>query len=1344
MANPSLEGVIGTPEQMKADAAAKLKLEEQQRKLQAQRAAAAAASNKAKQQKQQSQASPSSGETPAQAAATAQRQPKQQGLMSAIGGAIDSAISGDWMNDGLNAVAAGVNQITPDGFPTKGITQALDDNIRSSDELDAILAQRDKEVESNGSVIERGLVGTANNLEAVSAGGNAGVMLPATIAARLMNQEASWSNAPTRIKESPVGQTIFEVAQVLVPTLLTGGVASGYGLSATGVGGTALVGESLLETAPQDSSEDLVAGRFLSQKMGELADHLGFDGARLTRDLIEGTKPEAQAMVAVAGLFQNLGINWGANKLFNAIGSKFGKQPEALLNSGEDVAAKTARVLGKDEKAVVKALDDTNTPPYDRYHEPHQVETIDSSVPVGKPSKPAGYISDESLVAESLRRSGLGEDGLTAADRKYFTNWGAISDSLSLQNALKDATKTLRKLKDYPDDLKLAMSRATAWWNNNKGLIDDNLDAAVLNFSQTMVEPLKSKQGVVALLDNKLPVDKLLREYTNVSEEGYIAAALMGEELGIRIQKVARQAMNLENASSPIDFTESIENLLELQDKANLFLIPLRRGKRKWAVEGTLQQRKQIEGIRDADIQGAIKKADPSKYDAPSRSFEVQRLDEADTGFTIRELWERYKGGDEGAGQTLKTYLSAIAYADPAKAVQQVDNLSKLLADQLAKGNADAGAQLFYGFMLSRVGTQTASAASNIARLVGEPIGAIISGEKAYGLGQLIGGLQATGDAFKAGLRAFKENRSLVGGAKIDAAVYDLKLRQTKLDELYKGYQQQLIKEGGNKAKEFAASNQYWLQTLANNPVVSVGNRFLLAQDEMAKVLFASQVATGRAYKQAVAEGFTKPEDIQRLVNEQFRSIFDKGVRTGKIIDADVLDGAKGLTFQNDIISGDDANFIDNAFSGIKEAADNSAFWRFFTPFTRVSYNILETAGRYEPTGLFRNQVPRYKAILNGEMGDVAQLQLKSQIAMGRAWSMGVATLALFGLTTGNNSGSMPKTSFIIPDGKGGFTALPYNKLEPFATITATITDLVNAVRDDVISQGQYDRAMSEMMYSLAMATFDKSFMSGMTQMSAMFDVNNFGEGTATGAANIAGSAVPAIVRMVADWANPYQGVSTETDNVGRTLWAKFAQRTMGGATNPPMFDEMTGLPIPKTTTIGSADNWWAASAGSVFNEFAWAGRVKGGKFDPIRKQLDELNFKQDNASSIRTFEGIPLSLEQQSKMSKALHEQGNLRTRLELYFNSQIFKDKQRKYKAFRWDNKLGNQGEGTRANAYLQDIHQDIRAIRREAKERAAQHLIQTDADFARKYQKAKTIDVPVAQPQNGWEGLLSWANK
>jgi hypothetical protein len=1323
MATYNLDGFIDTPDEQKARAAALAAEQERVKRAKA----AAAASNKAKQQKQQKQQQ--QRETPQQASQSAQAVNRDEGFITRIGNAANYLFEGDYLHDGLNAVAAGINAITPDNFPTKGFTQGLDDNVRSAGELDAIEQRRQQQIQQGGNPLEKGIATANNALTGIAEGAEAGVALPMTIAARMLNQDATWARPPAVLKNSAVGQTIFEISQVLVPTLLTGGVAAGYGAPALTSGGIGLLGESAVETAPQDSADDLIAGRFLATKMGELADHLGYNGGQLTRDLIEGKKVDAQVFVAAAGLIQNLGINWGADKLFRAITSKLGT-PDVKLE-GEATTARTAQVLGKKEADVVKALDDTKTPDYNNLYEPHEVEGIDSAVPVGNPSKGKTFISDEALVQESLRKAGIGEDGLTAADRKYFTNWGAISDSTGVQRALQEATQTLKRLKDYPDDLKGALGRAQDWWNENRFLVDNNLDAAVLNFSQEMVEPLKSKQGVVALLDGRIPVDKLLREYTNVSEEGYVAAALMGEELGIRIQKLARQAMNLE-AADQIDFTKTIENLLDLHDKANLFLIPLRRGKRKWAVEGSLQQRKSINSIKDADIQGAIKKADPVKYDADPRSFEVQKLTENDTGFTIRELWERYKGGDDAAGDTLKAYLHAIAYSDPKNATAQVENLSSLLYDQLRKGKGDAVANLYYGFMLSRVATQTASATSNIVRIVGEPMGAILSGERAYGLGQLVGGWSHAYDGLKAAAKAFKENRSLIGGSKLDEAMYDLKLRQTKLDEVYAGYKKQMAAEGNkDPAKAFAAAAHYWGQTLANHPITSIGNRFLLAQDEASKVIFASQVATGRAWKEAAELGFKDSKDINRIVNQHFRNVFKDGVATGKIVDADVLDGAKHLTFQSNIP--ENGNFIDKAFLGIKDATDTSGFWRFFSPFTRVSYNILETAGRYEPTGMFRKLDKRYKAILAGEMGDVAQLQLKSQIALGWTTLTSITALAGFGFTTGFNSGDKPKTSFILPDGKGGYTALPYNKIEPYATIIAVVSDAVNGLRDDVISQGQYDRFMSEMMYSLGMATFDKSFLSGMNNLTAMLDVKNFGEGTAIGLANSAGVVSPALVRMLADWVNPNLTISTDTNDITQTLWAKFKQRTIGGAGLPVMYNEMTGQPISKTAIP------------PILNEFIWAGRIQSGKDDKVSQMLNTLNFKQDNATSIRTFEGIPLSLEQQSKMSKALHDVGKLHARLEAYFDSPIFKQKYAKYQAFRGDNQLGNQGEGTRSNAYLQDIYQDIRAVRREAKMLAAQQLIQTDPDFAMKYNAAKTMNVPQqAQIPQSWEGLLSWANK
>ena len=72
----------------------------------------------------------------------------------------------------------------------------------------------------------------------------------------------------------------------------------------------------------------------------------------------------------------------------------------------------------------------------------------------------------------------------------------------------------------------------------------------------------------------------------------------------------------------------------------------------------------------------------------------------------------------------------------------------------------------------------------------------------------------------------------------------------------------------------------------------------------------------------------------------------------------------------------------------------------------------------------------------------------------------------------------MPKRSFIIPmpGSKTGFIGVPYGRIEPVATPTSIIVDLVQGLRDEVITQGDYNRFMEEMMLSLGMA-LDKALL---------------------------------------------------------------------------------------------------------------------------------------------------------------------------------------------------------------------------------------------------------------------------
>ena len=118
--------------------------------------------------------------------------------------------------------------------------------------------------------------------------------------------------------------------------------------------------------------------------------------------------------------------------------------------------------------------------------------------------------------------------------------------------------------------------------------------------------------------------------------------------------------------------------------------------------------------------------------------------------------------------------------------------------------------------MLSRVGTQVASASSNIARLIAEPFGNILSldkGQRAYGMGQLIGGATAFQDALAIGVRSFQENTAIHGAKKVDFNIGNLKQRQAQLEQAHQGYMQQLNERGAGWAEKFNASMSFHFQS---------------------------------------------------------------------------------------------------------------------------------------------------------------------------------------------------------------------------------------------------------------------------------------------------------------------------------------------------------------------------------------------------------------------------------------------------------------------------------------------------------------------------------------------------
>ena len=626
----------------------------------------------------------SHGSLPQKAAQTAQPQKRERGLVTQIGETLDYALNSDGLTaDALNALAAGANQLSG------GRLQGLDDAVLGSEEQKARMIEiaEDRQARREAgemSGVEQFFDSTANVLEGTAAGMEAGIAMPFTIAGRALNQDTPWSTRTQTLKNAPLGEAAFSIAEIVTPTLLTGGVAGAAGAPAWLTGGVGLTAESALETATQESADELIAGRTLAQKFGEIADFYGMDGGKLTQDLIEGVTPEAQAMNAAVGFVQNLGINFGADKLIKYF-------PKIWKKKVDDVAA----VSGKDAEEVQKSLTDVNEPKFSSTSEPTDVQTIDSAVSVPKPSEGNKYINADSLQAEALRsKEGLDDQWLSDSNRSYFTNLQALSDDEGIRQVIDEITKDLKPLSPVSADYKALFTRVKSFVDQNLYLVKPEFDPltkdmSVVNwaidevaeqFAKEMTVPL-NREAAEIIVNEDVGFEQYLKELSKVDNAGFTAGVILGEELGLRLQKQATAIDTLETLG--VDFTNAVENFFELQDKANLVLIPLRRGKRDWSVGGGAQQREFIRSITNPEDLSKTKEF--GSVTDRGEALKKIYLNADDTeGVRPRELWDAYQQGSSEAGWTLKAYFNLIANGSPSTAVSEIDDMSKS-SDQSAE-----------------------------------------------------------------------------------------------------------------------------------------------------------------------------------------------------------------------------------------------------------------------------------------------------------------------------------------------------------------------------------------------------------------------------------------------------------------------------------------------------------------------------------------------------------------------------------------------------------------------------------------------------------------------------------
>lgn len=1280
---------------------------------------------------------------------------RPEGPLTAIGNAIDYAVSGDWVNDALDAVATDVFN-SPDTF-------------KSNEELEQQLQARRKEVTENGSFFDKALYGTSENLEAVAEGMQAGVQLPTTVLANLNNQAAPWSTAPARMKDSAVAPVLFELAEILTPTLMFQGVAGVAG-TATGLISGGRAARAAIEAGAAQDVDQLIAGRTLANKLGELSERLGIASQdEMYRTLIEGEALESKAFIATVGFLQSYFLEYGVDNIIATVTSKV--KPTKLTE-------KVAKQLGKSTEEVQEALNNTYKRSYMSALEPEDGITPNTITPTVVAEEGNRILATPAFLQELQRKVGVGLDGLTSAERKYYTNLDVISEDTKLQNIIVDMTRELPDLVMSKLEEAKMLKRAGDWWAANKQLLNESWEELVEKFSDDFTIPF-SKEGLdpKQVLQLQQNIGTYMREGAFLDfrvPEAFTVGTMIAEELSVKVSKLATVINNMENMG--VDYTAPMEVLMDMIDKSQMILVPLRRSKRAWSLVGKAQQRQSKQAVRALDIGPLDNLSEVIGPQEAGRTFEEFFDVTSGRRGTIRELFNLAKAGDKDANRAVKLLVTQLSMGDPRSSLETLEIGADIIRNNFFNGRGDWLQSLMYNVgLLSSVGTQVVSAANTIIRQTSEPVALGVLGaqkgfagtilnqkelalegrkEALYALGQVSGGITNIFGSAWNGLKAWKYNTPITGTTRFAKKIETLSQKQIAIDRNYLAYRKVLEDEGATPDKMFFAWAEYTMQTVGNNFLTTQPSRLLMAQDAAATSTAFHATLAGKAMIADNGKSFSRNfYDLKKKALGKSGDIF-KGIR-----DPDLLEAAKTTTFQREIPRGSEANIVDNFFGGIEKMADESAIWKFFAPFARISWDFLDQVtmsgvGAVPVVGgKFASAMnPRYAKILSGEMGPALQMQAKGSMAAAQMFILFAVWQSVKGNMTGKQSGNMPRDSFVVPVGdatNSGFAALPYGRIQPYAAYLSITSDIVNNFVSGAISRGEYEQGLGEIISSLAENSLSQTSLTGLINLGDLIGQSRTSPGWLSDIADAFSLPfAPAFSRMFGRLGDPFNEVAfIDRGDLVTSFSAGLLRKSGRTSELPNITNVYTGRIEPTTATAATPEEYWAGVRAALMNEFMWPGRIQEAYKDaPWRKLLDETGYVMPK-DFLRSVRGIPLTLNQQSELSALMAD--GLADELESFYKSIGYKNMKKDLEKARLravPNPIPGitpaVGKNTEVQGKLDAIQTVVKQIHIDAKDRAAAQI--KDPEFQERINERKNAGYTELSSINNpeWRGMYASA--
>lgn len=1142
-----------------------------------------------------------------EAAVNTQPPEQERGIISELGEKVVNAQ--EQIMNLPKMLVDGIDAIVPDDSAYQELINPLVDAQMTADERQQAYEDKIKSGEADN--LTKAMYGTEKGLVASTP-----LTIPFSVAGALLNQNTdAWTDPPEVLKGSAWGENMFEISQLLLPSIMTGGIAgAGRGGFAALMGG--LGAESVMEAAVQNEADEVAMSRYLALRIGNLIEpYYGEEkAAELTTQLLNGSTTSRLYLGALATA-QIAGFTFGPAKLREAFGAP---NPPHYF--------KAAKALGKNVDEVAKKIDDTTTPNYSPDKEPvnSMGEELDANLPKSQSDK---YIQLEAFTADQMRRpEGPPVEVVTLNGRRIQLE----ADSLPMNNSqFDDVTQPyytnnravtgedkVGKMQEGLDEIvrsmpRLRMSKDMLMYNQQQALnfLLENFESDMVPrvswrqalrefaFSDMVLDTPKALWTRVNKNGQKLGYDKMkqLLHYKEVDEPGMMVALQILRKIMGETQMLAKQIDQANQVGQRVD-DGLLRNFEELITNGGLVAAPIRKSKSRWWQMGMAQQLDTFDNVnqRFNEYQAAVLAGD-----APRQELKLNVSDLMQYG-GLKKLIKKAKT-DPDSKAVFDAIVAQLAIAPPDSLLKEIELLDDVLKSEMASMRGETFNRLFFAGMLSRLGTQAAAFANTSMRLIVSPVAGMIraippslSGSKEgqrkffYNYGQLIGGWQGLGTSMDTFRRALVTNKPINPGTRFDMEkqVETLEQIRQRNQVTFENRIKELDRTNAHPSAKLAAVTTYHFQRLVNQAVVNYGPRFLMSSDEGFKVMRAHQIAYGNAF----AENFDAGElfDAGDKAVTNLQKVFVGGAKTGKInpesdLGAFALDSAKLMTFQREVPDlGDElTGGFGRFFAGQKFAADNDPFWKYFNPWIRMGYDALaQTGGNFPVLGEVaqRTMNARTKAMIEAASAPNASAADRLRLYEFEANQSGavlVTLMALMASVSGFTTGSMnlengeQKDSFVVPnvftdsDDKLYFD---YSRLEPYSTYIRTISDLTRAVTKRAITQGEYGQAITDVIASMGVSMLDKNYFAGVINMTEIFSVKNWTGGNLPNIiSSLLGGMSVAGLRGVGDLVSPQRKAINDAQvgsGLGNTLRGIDRSQTGNALTQGgELFNPITGEP---------------------------------------------------------------------------------------------------------------------------------------------------------------------------------------